>query len=40
MNMRENYDNYTRNLRVKGIRLAQYDPTPSNFGVYWGFVEN
>lgn len=35
-----NYDNYTANLPIKGIRLVQYTPPPSFFGVYWGFIDN
>jgi len=31
------YDRYTAQLPITGIRLAQYVPAPSFMGAYWGF---
>ncbi len=35
----KSYDEYTEALSIDGIRLVQYNPPPSYFGAYWGFVE-
>jgi hypothetical protein len=35
-----NYDNYTANLAIKGIRIVDYPPAPACMGVYWGFKKD
>jgi|688.fasta_scaffold1118612_2 hypothetical protein len=34
-----NYDSYTANLPIDGIRIADYPPPPACLGVYWGFMD-
>lgn len=36
---KQNYDTYTSNLEIEGIRIADYVPAPSFMGAYWGFVK-
>ena len=36
----DDLDTYTSGLKLNAIRIADYMPAPSFYGVYWGFKKD
>jgi hypothetical protein len=36
----DDIDTYTSGLKINAIRIADYMPAPSFYGVYWGFKKD